>query len=706
MDEPKSLDSLFKEKIFRIPDYQRGYAWQKTQLTDFWEDLVNLSDDRSHYTGVLTLKEISPREISASDNENWLVEDHSYKVYNIVDGQQRLTTFVLFLQAFIDFIKSLDDFAGKEDREVFITDSLRLTDVIERYLYKKKPSGDHFKTYKFGYDCDNPSYKFLRYNIFKESGSPHLRDTFYTLNLQNAHTYFYGQLKSLYEDHGMDELRHVYKKLTKQFLFNEYIIKDEFDVYVAFETMNNRGKRLSDLELLKNRLIYLTTLYSENELDPADRRSLREAINTAWKEIYDQLGRNKKHPLNDDDFLKAHWILYFQYSRKRGKYYIDFLLNDQFSPHRIYEKLEREVALETPEELIEDLSGIEQDESDEEHGLNVNVGTIRMSHLQPTEVRSYVDSLRECAVHWFTSHNPRMSGRLNDDEIEAIERLNRVGIGYFRPLVMSILKNEPVSTKRVEVFNEIERFIFVIAHLSNAKRNHRDTVFHKATRQLNNGKISTQDIVTYLRQETNFCFHSDGTLDEKDFYSIVEKKFKHGGKRGFYDWSGLKYFLYEYELSLLAESRQQKVSWDDLKKRPRDHVSIEHILPQKPTESWQKAFSQFDETGVQWISGSLGNLLLLSSSINSALQNYSFLKKRDAVFEKGEKVRNGYADGSHSEIEVSREPRWTCEEIERRGMRLLKFMEKRWDIKFRDEATMKKLLFLSPPSPPIVSPKA
>jgi uncharacterized protein with ParB-like and HNH nuclease domain len=40
MDEPKSLDSLFKEKIFRIPDYQRGYAWQKGQLKDFWEDLI------------------------------------------------------------------------------------------------------------------------------------------------------------------------------------------------------------------------------------------------------------------------------------------------------------------------------------------------------------------------------------------------------------------------------------------------------------------------------------------------------------------------------------------------------------------------------------------------------------------------------------------------------------------------------------------
>ena len=61
--------SLFKEKIFRIPDYQRGYAWQKSQLKDFWEHWINLSGNRSHYTGVLTLKEVRSNDIGDSDNE-------------------------------------------------------------------------------------------------------------------------------------------------------------------------------------------------------------------------------------------------------------------------------------------------------------------------------------------------------------------------------------------------------------------------------------------------------------------------------------------------------------------------------------------------------------------------------------------------------------------------------------------------------------
>lgn len=45
------LSQLFQNKLFRIPDYQRGYAWQEQQLVDFWDDVINLQDDRYHYTG-------------------------------------------------------------------------------------------------------------------------------------------------------------------------------------------------------------------------------------------------------------------------------------------------------------------------------------------------------------------------------------------------------------------------------------------------------------------------------------------------------------------------------------------------------------------------------------------------------------------------------------------------------------------------------
>ncbi|MDX6038435.1 DUF262 domain-containing protein, partial [Acinetobacter baumannii] len=89
------------------------------------------------------------------------------------------------------------------------------------------------------------------------------------------------------------------------------------------ETMNNRGKSLTNLELLKNRLIYLSTLYRDNQ----GRSKLRKNINDAWKTIYEYLGKNPEKPLPDDEFLKNHWIMYFKYSREKGDDYKKFLLD-------------------------------------------------------------------------------------------------------------------------------------------------------------------------------------------------------------------------------------------------------------------------------------------------------------------------------------------------------------------------------------------
>jgi len=694
MEEPKSLDSLFKEKIFRIPDYQRGYAWQKGQLKDFWEDLINLSANRAHYTGVLTLKEVPQNGIDESDKEYWLVEDHSYKMYHIVDGQQRLATFVIFLQAFIDVVKQIPENQAKVDEEIYITDSLNLASVNSKYLYKIKPTGDKYRTYKFGYTVDNPSYSYLRYKIFNEPGAGSIEETFYTLNLKNAKQYFFEQLKELFEKENLFGLQDVYKKLTKKFVFNEYVIKDEFDVFVAFETMNNRGKKLSDLELLKNRLIYLTTLYTDQELDNAERCSLREDINSAWKEVYHQLGRNEKRPLNDDDFLKAHWIMYFKYSRKLGNDYIQFLLDEQFSPQKVHKKVEREVILDLPEEQRTEF---EIDDSENENGEVIEeVTKVTTALLQPTEISDYVHSLKASAAHWFNSHYPNLARELTDSEKQVLDKLNHIGMGYFRPLVMAVLKDEATVTNRVKLFNDIERFIFIVFRLGQARRNYRDSEFYNAAREFDKGDLTLDGIEKKLKDSADYLFNEGGYFNAKYFYDYLYKRFNSGGRSGYYGWHGLRYFLYEYELSLLASSRQQKVYWEDLLKTPKDKISIEHIYPQTPENAyWQEKFKALPEQDIPFFQGSIGNLLLLSASINSALQNDSFDDKKQPKFDDhGEKVRNGYADGSHSEIEISHYDEWSPMQIRERGLKLLLFMEDRWRIKFKNTEEKENILFL------------
>lgn len=702
MNDPKPLDSIFKDKIFRIPDYQRGYAWQKEQLRAFWEDLINLPTNRSHYTGVLTLREIPGDTISESSKEYWLVNDHSYHVYHIVDGQQRLTTVVVLLQALADCLTSLPEYRGVSAEDLYLSDSLSLADLQGRYLFRTKPKGDRFRTYMFGYTHDNPSYDFLRYRILGEEGGGSTQETFYTLNLSNAKTYFMEQFRELHGRDGKTGIQEVLRKLTKFFLFNEYVIKDEFDVFVAFETMNNRGKKLSALELLKNRLIYLTTLYEDNELDAASRKSLRDSINDAWKEIYHQLGRNKARPLNDDDFLRAHWTMYFKYSRQTGRDFVRYLLDERFTPQNIHKKVEREVALDVAEEQRAE-SDIEDDD-DVDVTATEEPRAIATSQLQPFEIRNYVNSLKASAAHWFNSFNPGEARELSDEERLWLERLNRLGMVYFRPLVMAILKNEQDLAARVNALQKIERFIFIAFRMDAARANYRSSEFLNATRAVDRKEISLETLAAKLDEGLAFSFHEDGSFRKDDFFNMLSKRFRSGS--GYYGWSGLRYFLYEYELSLLSSSRQKKVDWADLLKSEKDRISIEHVYPQTETKAWEESFKGLTEAQKRNYCASLGNLLVLSSSINSALQNDSFEEKKfPKLSPTKEKLRNGYSDGSHSEIEVSRHLSWGPQEIADRGLQLLQFMQRRWAFHFHDRAQTRSLLFLEEEAGGEVTPK-
>lgn len=696
MNELESLKNIFKDRIFKIPDYQRGYAWTTRQLKDFWEDLVNLPSDRFHYTGLLSLKKVDRNVWANWNDERWLIEDRGFKPFHIVDGQQRLTTFVIFIQAISEQLKSIPENKDKKDEEIYLG-SFSLKTIKEEYLVIERPPQFIIKTYKFGYEVDNPSFKFLRHKIFLEPNSGTIQETFYTLNLENAKRFFKENLQNYYDKYGLTEIEALFKKVTQNLMFNVYEIGDDFDVFVAFETMNNRGKKLSNLELLKNRLIYLTTLYDDKELKNDERNSLREKINDAWKEVYYQLGRNKQNPLNDDDFLVAHWIMYFQYTREKGDDYIRFLLEQKFTPQNIYAKTE--VKLSSLQEFEE----IREDEETDQEEVEVNGDEeviVLRSKLSPKEIEDYVNSLKATAVHWYNTHNPVNNSDLTSAESLWIDRLNRIGIIYFRPLVtVSFLNKDIDSKKRIQLFKAIERFIFITFRLSRAFSTYRNSEFYRAARQLRNNELSVDDIVQRLNDRMSYCFYApddskESYFDYTYFQKFIDKKFKSGG--GFYYWNGLRYFLYEYEMDKVRQRGSQKIDWKLFVKSEKDKVSIEHIYPQTPThKTWKENFKDYKKSQQIFFQGTLGNLLPLSQSINSSLQNDCFDDKKNPKFnDKKEKIRQGYSDGSHSEIEVAGYDIWNPDNILDRGNKLLEFMEKRWDLKFEDDYAMAELLFL------------
>ena len=118
-NELQSLSVLFQNRLFRIPDYQRGYAWRHEQLADFWEDLINLHEDRYHYTGLLSLKAVGKSDVKSWGGDEWLL-DIGYKPFHVVDGQQRLTTFSILMNEIVSFVKRLPENADKPDEGVFL----------------------------------------------------------------------------------------------------------------------------------------------------------------------------------------------------------------------------------------------------------------------------------------------------------------------------------------------------------------------------------------------------------------------------------------------------------------------------------------------------------------------------------------------------------------------------------------------------------
>lgn len=674
MNELQSLSQIFQNKIFRIPDYQRGYAWQSQQLRDFWEDIVNLQSDRYHYTGLLSLKKLNQEESRKLGNDDsWLLQS-GFKAYHIVDGQQRLTTFVIMLNEIIEFTCQLPDNIGKSYEEIYLGFE-NIKDIKAKYISRKRPPEDLIITYMFGYENDNPSAEYLKYKVLGQEYGGTIKETYYTKNLKYAKEFFGKELRAYYEKKGIEGITDLYRKLTLKLMFNIHEIEDDYDVFVAFETMNNRGKRLTNLELLKNRLIYLTTLYSSDILDGTDQIALRELINKAWSEVYYQLGRNENNLLSDDEFLRAHWIIYYSYSRKRGDDYIKFLLR-KFSHKSIFENI-IEV---NPDE--DDPTVFMSDQQDDDIEVDSSPKIVTDEFLQPKEIIDYVNSLNETAEYWYYTFYPEKCPYITEEEQVWIEKLNRIGIGYFRPIVAVSLipRLEYSKYERIAFYKAVERFIFITFRMAMYQSSYKSSDYYRKTHEVYMENMSLSDVTEDLINTTN-----ENAADAvRVFVTRMNKRFI--SQDGFYSWRELRYFLYEYEYSLASKYKLDKLSWADLTKVVKDKITVEHILPQTPTKLyWRNNFRQFTPEEIKTLSASLGNMLPLSQSINSKLQNDSF----------DDKKARGYSNGCHCEIEISKEDSWDAKHIYDRGMKLLSFMETRWDFKFEDTKQKEELLHVS-----------
>lgn len=304
--------------------------------------------------------------------------------------------------------------------------------------------------------------------------------------------------------------------------------------------------------------------------------------------------------------------------------------------------------------------------------------------LTPTEIKSYIDSLKSVAQYWYYSFNPNECKLFTDEEKKWISKLNRIGINYFRTLVVaSFLNKETTPEKRVKLFKIIEKSIFVYFRMARWQASYQSTITYYFARELYKEERTIDEIIKSLEDKFN------NVKDEaiETFSTKIQGLFKNSN--GYYSWSDLRYFLFEYEMSLYEKTFVPKLTdWDSFTKSEKDKISIEHIFPQTPTKYyWRNQFRDYTSEEFHYLANTLGNLLALSQSVNSALQNDEFEDKKNPI----DKKRRGYSNGSHSEVEVAQYKDWTPECIKERGLKLLEFLENRWDVKFDEESKLRVL---------------
>jgi uncharacterized protein with ParB-like and HNH nuclease domain len=256
----------------RVPDYQRGYSWEKPQVRDFFTDLTVFSEieiqkrpDTFYFLGPIVLMQGNPNDI------------YSY----VVDGQQRLATFIILLAVIRDVAREKYELSGRD-----------LADNIHNQIISSQgPQGRHRWAYRLG-DLDQAYFeKFVLRQPREKNKIPNNASNGLIKRAWNQLEQNIRDKLSAKED-GLGYLQKLVSDLLNKVELVAIEVKTERDAMNVFERINVRGKPLSETDLIRHRLM--------SSCNKHDRSRLR----SEWDNLEKLLGEDAKI----DSFLKHMWI--------------------------------------------------------------------------------------------------------------------------------------------------------------------------------------------------------------------------------------------------------------------------------------------------------------------------------------------------------------------------------------------------------------
>ena len=215
---------------YRVPLFQRDYSCAPDEWDDLWQDIVALFDadpEPAHYMGYLVLQ--------SADN----------RAFDIIDGQQRMTTLSLMMLAAISHLSDLAAPNDPADPQARRAEQLRASymgylDPVSLVPRSKLTLNRHNET--FYQDYLVPLQRLPQRGL---NASEHL--------LRRAFSWFKERIRERSGDDGTAVASFVDAAVDKLF-FTVITVTDELNAFKVFETLNARGVRLSTTDLLKNYL--------------------------------------------------------------------------------------------------------------------------------------------------------------------------------------------------------------------------------------------------------------------------------------------------------------------------------------------------------------------------------------------------------------------------------------------------------------------
>lgn len=502
-----TMPEIFADNFFIIPDYQRGYAWDEKQVQDLLQDLDHLIDDgisQKHYTGTLVLS-----------------HQGQPGRFNVVDGQQRLTTLVILAKVLFDHLP-------EDERS-----------RIEGLYLRRGELGSTEPVLTLNSD----THRFFENVILNDrpkSTEPSRLEAHERLIKARKIIKKWIQ-KRIKNEASVEE---VVLTLESDMGFIVFAPKEDAETGVMFEVINNRGKDLSELEKIKNYLIYCSV-----KLNAA---KLRESIDSDWSEILKYLHTAKKTADSDENsFLRYCMAVHFSLSK-----------ND--SQHG-YIELKKLLALD---------GALGSDES---------------KKAAIKKMMSFVAFLKD-ASHWYARLYGQLHQGLSSELVQVLDQIRgQDRQASIMPLFLAlVVKSDPSDESLVRLLGLVEILnfrVYIARNMTRRNDSGQAELFRYASAYYHDRLIDE----LYISADVEGVETEEKALElqllefifeyapEEEF--IDSFKLRKSEMDDFYQWNGLRYFLMNYEQHLQPNKtiKIDRILRARKEGKSNDYLSIEHL---------------------------------------------------------------------------------------------------------------------------------